>query len=404
MSLRALPPEQQIDRSRWRRLRYVPLSVLTVLAAIAAVVGVTQTHSHPANAPDGTRPAAIVSPTATADAHALPEVCRQPIPAPAQEPWLGTAEARSASQQIWDAHAKELAKSYVAEQDGWYDWGDVQANNFSQAVGRRILSVDEAAAWHTYFASLRDKLQAQGIPLYIVVAPAKWDVYPQLLPDWAQGIRGSNSLDQLMALYPDLPIVDIRAPLRDASATDQTFSRTNSHWTDYGAYIGWSAIAKCIAASDTGLADIAVPQADGVTISAERNEFSPFGIGAGPADWTTPAYATPLQAVSLTDKTGTTVVAGTENTDLLTLPAKTVTKGALTSSSTLLVRDSFGNALSVPVQQTFATTWQVRHNLDGAPATQPDIAALAAKDKPTVVILEIAERHLNFPPGMPSGG
>jgi hypothetical protein len=401
MSLRALPPEQQIDRSRWRRLRYVPLSILTVLAAVAALIGATQTHSHPANAPDGTRPAPIVSPSASADAHALPEICRQPIPAPTQEPWLGSADLRAASQQTWDDHAAELSKSYVAEQDGWYDWGDVQANNFSQAVGRRILSVDEAAAWHSYFASLRDKLAAQGIPLYIVVAPAKWDVYPQLLPDWAQAIRGSNSLDQLLALYPDLPLVDIRAPLRDASVANQTFSRTNSHWTDYGADVGWSAIAQCIAASDTTLSSLTVPQTTGVAISAERNEFTPFGVGTGPADWTTPIYASPLKKVSLTDDTGkTTVVDGSANTDLLTLPAKTVTAGALTASSTLLVRDSFGNALSVPVQQTFATTWQVRHNLDGAPATQPDIAALASKYKPTVVILEIAERHLNFPPGL----
>ena len=63
------------------------------------------------------------------------------------------------------------------------------------------------------------------------------------------------------------------------------------------------------------------------------------------------------------------------------------------------LRDSFGNAHSVPVQQAFARTWQVRHNFDSKPSTQPDIAALAAKDHPSVVILQIAERHLNFPPG-----
>src|SRR3954471_4376543 len=193
MSLRTLPPEQKVDSSRWRRLRYVPLSILAVIAAAAAVVGAVAGPSHPANEPDGRRPATIPTHTAASDRE-LPAVCRRTVPAPAKETWLGSAAAQSASQKVWDAHAKELSQSYVAEQDGWYDWGDVQANNFSQAVGRRVLSVDEAKAWHDYFSTLQQKLTAQGIPLYIVIAPAKWDVYPDKLSTWAQQIRGSNSL------------------------------------------------------------------------------------------------------------------------------------------------------------------------------------------------------------------
>jgi hypothetical protein len=99
-----------------------------------------------------------------------------------------------------------------------------------------------------------------------------------------------------------------------------------------------------------------------------------------------------------TNDSVTATVAGTTPTDLLKLPAETTTADSQTAHTALFVRDSFGSSLSIPVMQSFARTWQVRHNLDGAPSTQPDIPALAKEHHPDVVILQIAERHLNFPP------
>jgi len=40
VSLRELPPEQRIDRSkdRWKRIRYIPLTALVIVAFIATVI------------------------------------------------------------------------------------------------------------------------------------------------------------------------------------------------------------------------------------------------------------------------------------------------------------------------------------------------------------------------------
>jgi hypothetical protein len=392
VSLRELPPGQKPKAGRWTRIRYVPLIALVCVAAVAIVVGNVSLARTSPPSPSTATPSA-------GTAAELPATCHPPVQGVAQEPWSGDAATVAKANAIWSAHASDLAHPYVKEKDGWYDWGDIQAANFSQAVGKVTLTAADAAAWNSYLTSVRDKLAAMGIPFYVVFSPAKWDVYPQLLPDWAQQIRGSDSLDLLMAEYPDLPIIDVRNSLRAASAANQTYSKTNAHWTDYGGWVAWNSIAACLTASDPSLVGLSALPITGVQISADQNEFAPFGIADPLPNWTSPIYTTPLKPVDVTTQDGRTAsVAGSTPTDLLTLPVSTSTVGAQTNLSALLVRDSFGNALSVDMQQSFARTWQVRHNFDGAADTQPDIPALAQQDHPSVVILQVAERYLDFVP------
>ena len=391
MSLRELPPEQSINTSRWRHLRYVPLVVLVILAAILVPVGYVVGHSEVP-----VTPAPEATPTATTER--LPETCHPAVAAPAQEPWQG--DSAEASEATFASHADDLAQPYVEGQDGWVFWGDVQANNFSQALGRRSLSPDELNQWHTYFATLDAGLKAEGIPLYVVIAPAKWSVYGDELPAWSQELRGSGPLDQLVAAGSDLPLIDLRAPLRAAAEDTQVYSRLNSHWSDYGALVGWNAIANCITASSDEFAGLAPLDASGTT-NADFNEFADYGFTNPSPDWTIPTFETPLQPVSLSrDGSPAEVVDGDTRIAFADLPATTDLATAQTDKSLLFVGDSYGVIMSPYLQQSFSHTQQVRHYLDGDPSIQPDIMTLARTLKPDVVILEITQRHLNFPPAL----
>lgn len=389
MSLRDFPPNQDISKKlKWRHLRYVPLVMLAVLSVVAAGVGfaVTRTQSD--------SPAPVV-PEQSDSGSRLPEVCHPAAQVATQETWTGVGAA--ASEQTLTEHADELTNAYVVGEDGFVDWGDIQASNFSQAIGRRYLTPEELERWHSYLADLDATLGEAGIPLYIVIAPMKWAVYPEGLPEWAQGIRGPGPLDQLMAVGGDLPLVDLRAPLQESEFP--TYSRVNSHWSDYGAYVGWNALVDCMNASDSGIAGLASVPATGVTLSDEHNEFADYGITSPEADWAMPEFAQPLLPVELTSAgEAPETVDGSSRTDMLRLPATTLTTGAQSDQSVLFVRDSFGGSMSVYLQQSFAHSLQVRHNFDGDPGTQPDIPTLAATYRPDVVILEIAQRHLTFPP------
>jgi hypothetical protein len=375
----------------------VPLIILTVLGVIAIGGGYYIHKRIQATVPAPTNPAPITGrPFVPTSSAALPAICQPKVQQPAHQFWLDGEAAKA--QAVFDAHADDLKQPYVVGKDGWTFWNDVQAQNFSQAVGKRVLSNQEATQWHTYLKRLQDSLAAKHIPLYVAITPAKWDVYPQDLPDWAQKIRGSGPLDQLLHQYPDLPIIDMREPLRDASKLHPVYSKVNSHWTDYGASIGWTAMSQCINAATPALGPLSTPLSGGVTLAPDINEFASYGITNATPDWTVPAYSEPLKPVTVTSEDGISkVVKGTTPTDESLLPLRTTTPGAQSKHSALVLRDSMGNGLSVFLQQSFHTTWQARHNFDD-PSHIPDIPALVTKHKPDVVILQIAERFLNFPP------
>lgn len=395
MSLRELPPEQTVDRDRWRHVRYLPLILLLIAGLVAGAVGfITDRRLRAEEA----RPASIeptVGPDDTTDPTA--EACRPAVEPPAQEPWLeGDAVAAEA---VWTAHVEETSSPIVRGEDGWIDWGDVQGMNFSQAIGRRTLTVGEVERWTTYFATLQSALAEQGIPFYVVITPSKFGVYPDELPTWAQEIRGSGPVDQLLAAGGDLPLIDLRADLRAAAEDDAVFSRINSHWNNYGAYVGWQRVAACLGEAAPELGDLSGPAIDGVGVDATSNEWADYGVAAGEADGSYPVYSEPLGEVSVTNADGITeVFPGDHAVGLDDLPVATTTVGAGSTASALVFRDSFGSALSIPLQQAFARTWQVRHNIDFGPGNQPDILALAAERSPDVVIFQVAARHLNFPP------
>ncbi len=388
MSLRELPPGQANNLDKWRHVRYVPLVILLILAIAAAGAGIWYQRT-------ASTEVAVPTPTASSSSR-LPEQCAPAVDVPTATPWYGTAAA--ASEQVWNSHASDLSNAYVLGEDSWVFWGDIQANNFSQAIGRRFLAVDELTRWHDWMKDLDTRLTEAGIQLYIVVAPAKWAVYSDELPAWSQDVRGPGSLDQLMAAGTDLPLVDLRAPLQQEAANNPTYSRVNSHWSDYGSYVGWNALAECITANQPDVALSPIPLS-GVAVSDEFNEFANYGLTSPVPDWTTPEFTEPLLPVTLTASgEEPKVVDGFTRTGLELLPAETSTPGAQSDDSVLFVRDSFGTSMSVYLQQAFAQTMQVRHNIDAGPGTQPDILTLANVYQPDIVILEIAQRHLNFPP------
>ncbi|MDH6182039.1 hypothetical protein M2152_002221 [Microbacteriaceae bacterium SG_E_30_P1] len=389
MSLRELPPEQTIS-SRWTHLRYVPLVILVVLVVVATGVGLwarSNQAAPPTPDPAGT-PAAPV-------AQRLPDVCRTPTEVPSAAPW--SADNAGASEAVWNEHAEETA-NVVLGQDRWVFWGDLQNNNFSQALGRRTLSAEELESWRSYIANLDTTLTEAGIEFYVVIAPAKWAIYPEELPTWAESIRGPGPLDQLMAAGGDLPLIDLRESLREASAETQTFSRYNSHWTSFGALTGWNTIAECLNANEADLAITPNP-IDGVTLVEDYNEFGNYGVELEEADWTEPVFTPPLAPIELTIAGGDpSTIEGNRWTTFDDMPALSRNESAATDASVLFAGDSFGIIMSPYYQQAFREVRTLRHNLDADPSERPDIAELALATRPDIVILEIAQRHLNRPP------
>ncbi|WP_298944732.1 hypothetical protein [uncultured Microbacterium sp.] len=382
----------------WRPFRDAPLIVLAILSVIAAVVGWTVQ----ANLDRAAAAVAPVTPGPSATAGAGADACRPPVAGGAGEPWIDDA---SAAEQTWADHADDLSGQVVLGQDGWAFYNDQVEENFSQAVGRRLLTTAEVTAWHDYFAPLSAALGEQGIELTIQVTPSAASVYPEQLPEWAMPLRGSTTLDQLLIAAPELPIVDFRADLREAAVDNAVFTPVNSHWTDWGGYVGWQSYARCHAAMYPDAPAVVVPAVDGVDSEGIFNEYAAFGVADAAPEWTVPVFADEMSPVQVTDGASNTLTAdGGQPVDLSRLPASTVTDGAWSDQSALILRDSMGNALSGLWTQQYSKTWQIQHRYDDW-SNPPNYRSLVEQYDPDVVIIQLAERHLvNAPaPGVTAG-
>lgn len=389
----------QIPSPRWwRPFRNVPLIIVAILSLVAASIGwITQFSLDRA---DGV-PAAV-APTAGAvkPSADVVDACRAPVSGSGSEPWISDSVG---AERVWSDNAAALSQPVVLGRDGWAFYNDQVEENFSQAIGRRYLSATDAAAWTDYFTAITEGLATRGIDVTIQITPSATSVYPQKLPEWTDSIVGSTPLDQLLVAAPQLPIIDFRAALRDASLGEAVFSPVNSHWTDFGGYVGWQTFAACNAALYPEATAVSVPPVDGVQIVGEFNEYASFGVPGLGADWTAPVFAEQFPAVQVTDNTGVTTEAeGDAPLDLSRLPAATANENAATTQTALILRDSMGNALSPYWQQQYAQTQQIQHRYDNW-SNPPNYAELADEYAPDVVIIQLAERHLVNPP-VGSGG
>lgn len=371
----------------WRPFRDLPLIVLAIASLIAALIGWVTAARLDA---EGAQPAPV-SPTAAPSDSLVAQACRADVEAPDAEPWI---DDPAGSAQTWDAHAEALAGPVVDGQNGWAFYNDQIEENFSQAVGRRLLTTAEMSSWREYFAPIAEALAAQGIEFTIQITPSASSVYPDELPSWAQPLRGSTPLDQFLAATVDLPVIDFRSDLRAASAEDAVFTPVNSHWTNWGGYVGWETYARCHDALYPDSEPITVPAVSGVSSDGIFNEYASYGVADVGPEWTSPIYATSLSPVTLTDsESASTVIDGGTTIDLPDLPASTENEQAWSDQTALILRDSMGNALSALWAQQYAQTWQIQHRYDDW-SSPPNFAALVEQYHPDVVIVQLAERHL----------
>lgn len=353
--------------TRRARIRYIPLALLAVAVVVAALIGLwAQRVDHASTA------AALAGESLSAEVQAA---CRPSVDQALSdsEYWQGSA-AESAEAEF----NSRISESPVAlsGEDGMVFLSDVYSMNVSQAVGRKQLTSDEIQSWLNYFSVLRYELDKLGSDLLILVAPAKWDIYPDNLPEWARSIRGENSYDALLNATDSLPVVDVRAILR--SSETPTYGDVNSHWNPYGAYLAWEQIVTCLQTMDSEMySGFEVPEIVQVSVEATPSEFVDQGF-LDSTDWFTPSLDIDLP----------------ESVDMLRLPYEGQGSGEV---RTMLVRDSMGQAIGPYFENFSSWSIQIDNDFDTG-ENRPDIVALADQYDVDLVVIEFAERYLIVPP------
>ncbi len=135
------------------------------------------------------------------------------------------------------------SQSVILGKDGWlYFTIDHSLDSYR---GEWPFTPEQLRKWQEVLEARRDWLARRGIKYLFVVPPDKHTVYPEYMPDEVVRGRGETRLDQLvrhLREHSDFRIIDLRAPLLEAKGRNRLYHRTDSHWNEYGAFVGYERV------------------------------------------------------------------------------------------------------------------------------------------------------------------
>lgn len=110
---------------------------------------------------------------------------------------------------------------------------------------------DELATIQANLDTLQQKLAAKNIQFYIFIPPNKTTIYPEKMPEQIIKLRADSRLDQLVEYqktHGGIDLIDLVQPLLAAKQDYAVYKSTDSHWSPYGAWVGYSTVIEKMAA------------------------------------------------------------------------------------------------------------------------------------------------------------
>lgn len=133
---------------------------------------------------------------------------------------------------------------------------------FDGFLGRRPYAPAQLGLIAAQLRQIKTATSAVGAKLVIAVAPDKQTIYPEYLPRARQPGPGAISrLRQFWAMAPwlaEVPLVDLREPLRQAKTEHQLYYPSDTHWNWRAGLLAYQAVARALAAQDPGFAPLPV--------------------------------------------------------------------------------------------------------------------------------------------------
>lgn len=271
---------------------------------------------------------------------------------------------------------RRLADSVLLGRDGMLFHHDGWA--VAQVTGGRPLSPAALNLWVSSIETRHAWCAARGISFRLLMVPEKHVVYADRLPADIV-VSDRRPAMQIVAATDDATRRAMIYPLPElvaARARADTYHRTDSHWTPFGAFIGYGALVASLA-----------------------GERPMQAVAAEEIAWTAHPMVGDL-GVRLDPEVGETAEAARL---LSPRPVRTVVqnklfaRGALAVYETdrpdlpraILFRDSFAVSMLPMLQQSFSRLVVV-----GSPSMHYD---LVRAERPDVVIAETCERFLGMP-------
>jgi alginate O-acetyltransferase complex protein AlgJ len=271
--------------------------------------------------------------------------------------------------------------------DGW-----LFINSGGARSGLPAHQRDDTPHLHAWAMALRQRQQtlaAQGIAYVVVIARDKHDIYPEYLPGAHQRHPPRDAVPRMRELLAgsDVNMLDLKPALLAAKTHTRVYLQRDSHWTDDGAFVGYTELSRVLSASVPGY--VAQPT------SAFDIRPQPFvgvdlatALGLPDHDCTEygPVYR-PLPP-SAHEQIPTDLVAELGPSRLGHIPVMKFTQPQATASRALFLHDSFGTPLTRMLPGNF--------RMLACAGTYGFPTAFINEFQPTVVIQLVVERMLRI--------
>ena len=233
-------------------------------------------------------------------------------------------------------------------------------------------------------AALQRRMQplaAAGRPYLFVVVPDKHTIYPEEMPTYMSRRDPPSQLDQVVAMAgkEHLPVLDLRATLRQGKADGQVYFKDDSHWTDWGAYLGYRSI----------MAALPLPNLPVIDLDATRFAVTSEHAGdlAGMAGLTRREVTRTSAPVH--DRCAFTATTYQPAGDDISVGRTFCPQSRY---KIMFIGDSFTEGLVKYLSRSFGEVVYVARS--GFKPSR-EIAPLIERERPDLVIEELAERHLD---------
>ena len=172
-------------------------------------------------------------------------------------------------------------QSVIEGRDGWLFLREFEGDDvLALYTDPDAIPESTYAAWQQALRARREYFAAAGIAYVSLVVPDSCLVYTDKLPEGVE-LVSPTPLDRLLAGLDEETRAQCVYPLRelvDGRRQRETFQSTDSHWTDFGAYLSYRRTMATLAATRP---DIEALPADRLEWS-ERLSFGAMGAAAVP--------------------------------------------------------------------------------------------------------------------------
>ncbi|MDH5526402.1 MAG: hypothetical protein OEY97_03750 [Nitrospirota bacterium] len=138
----------------------------------------------------------------------------------------------------------------VVGRDGWHFYAHEAA---MRGYRRQFpFTTEQLIRWQHTLEARRDWLAERGIQYLFVVVPDKATVYGEFMPARITRQDNPTRLDQFlahMAAHSSVPVLDLRPALLAAKGGDTPlYRKTDSHWNEYGGFVGYRELMRRVGA------------------------------------------------------------------------------------------------------------------------------------------------------------